>query len=61
MRVRWTTAAADDLERICDDVARERPEAARRLAFDVLRAIEGLRTFPNRGRPDASKILVNSC
>jgi toxin ParE1/3/4 len=50
MRVRWTTDAADDLERICDYVARERPEAARRLAFDVLSAIEGLRTFPNRGR-----------
>jgi toxin ParE1/3/4 len=51
MRVRWTTDAADDLERICDYVARERPEAARRLALDVLQAIEGLRTFPNRGRP----------
>ena len=51
MRVRWTTDAADDLERICDYVARERPEAARRLALDVLRVIEGLRAFPNRGRP----------
>jgi toxin ParE1/3/4 len=51
MRVRWTTDAAEDLERICDYVARERPEAARRIALDVLRAIEGLRTFPNRGRP----------
>ena len=50
MRVRWTTDAADDLERICDYIAHERPEAARRLAFDVLNAIEGLRTFPNRGR-----------
>jgi len=36
MRVRWTTDAADDLERICDSVARERPEAARRLALDIL-------------------------
>ena len=51
MRVRWTTDAADDLGRICDHVARERPEAARRIALDVLRAIEDLRTFPNRGRP----------
>jgi toxin ParE1/3/4 len=51
MRVRWTTDAADDLERICDYVARERPEAARRLALDVLRVIEGLRAFPNLGRP----------
>ena len=51
MRVRWTTDAADDLERMCDYVARERPEAARRLALDVLHAIEGLCAFPNRGRP----------
>jgi toxin ParE1/3/4 len=51
MRVRWTTDAADDLERICDYVARERPEAARPIALDVLRTIEDLRAFPNRGRP----------
>lgn len=51
MRVRWTTDAADDLEQICDCVARERPETARRIALDVLRAIEDLRAFPNRGRP----------
>jgi toxin ParE1/3/4 len=51
MRVRWTTDAAEDLERICDYVARERPEAARRIALDVLRAIEGLRAVPSRGRP----------
>jgi addiction module RelE/StbE family toxin len=50
MRVRWTTDAADDLEPICDYVARDRPEAARRLALDVLHAIDGLRAFPNRGR-----------
>jgi hypothetical protein len=28
MRVRWTTDAADDLERICDDIAESRPESA---------------------------------
>jgi plasmid stabilization system protein ParE len=27
MRVRWTTDAADDLERICDYIAEDRPEA----------------------------------
>ena len=50
MRVRWTAEAADDLQGICDYVARERPEAARKLALDILHAIEGLRAFPNRGR-----------
>jgi len=51
MRVRWTLDAADDLERICDYVAGDRPEAARRIAIDILRAVDGLDTFPNRGRP----------
>jgi plasmid stabilization system protein ParE len=32
MRVRWTTDAADDLERICDYIAESRPESARRVA-----------------------------
>jgi toxin ParE1/3/4 len=61
MRVRWTTDAADDLERICDYVARDRPDAARRLVLDVLRAIETLRTFPNQGRAgrvDGTRELV---
>ena len=26
MRVRWTTDEADDLERICDDIAESRPD-----------------------------------
>ena len=51
MRVRWTTDAADDLQRICDYIAEDRPEAARRIAVDVTLAIGGLSTFPNRGRP----------
>jgi toxin ParE1/3/4 len=29
----------------------DRPEAARRIATDILRAVDGLDTLPNRGRP----------
>jgi plasmid stabilization system protein ParE len=36
MRVRWTTDAADDLERICDYIALERPDSAQRLAKSVV-------------------------
>ena len=36
MRVRWTTDAADDLVRICDYTAQNRPESARRVAQTVL-------------------------
>jgi len=53
MRVRWTTDAADDLERICDYVARERPEAARRLALDVLHAVARFNPHKRDIRPAA--------
>ena len=50
MRVRWTTDAADDLERICDYIAESRPEAARRVAQSVVERIGTLKTFPHLGR-----------
>ena len=50
MRVRWTTDAADDLEHICDYIARDRPAAGRRVAKEITNAVGGLSTFPNRGR-----------
>ena len=51
MRVRWTTDAADDLERICDYIAETNPTSARRIAQTVVEAIASLDAFPNRGRP----------
>jgi toxin ParE1/3/4 len=51
MRVRWTTDAADDLERICDHIAENRPEASRRVAQSVVERIGTLETFPHLGRP----------
>ncbi|MBI2189541.1 MAG: type II toxin-antitoxin system RelE/ParE family toxin [Acidobacteria bacterium] len=51
MRVRWTADAADDLERISDYIAGDRPETARRVALDIVRSVDALDTFPNRGRP----------
>jgi toxin ParE1/3/4 len=50
MRVRWTTDAADDLERICDYIAESRPDAARRVAQSVVERIGTLKAFPNLGR-----------
>ena len=50
MRVRWTTDAADDLERICDYITESRPDAARRVAQSVVERIGTLKTFPNLGR-----------
>jgi addiction module RelE/StbE family toxin len=51
MRVRWTTDAADDLERICDYIAQDRPESGRRVAESVVERIGTLETFPLIGRP----------
>jgi plasmid stabilization system protein ParE len=39
MRVRWTTDAVDDLERICDYIAESNPDSARQIA-PVLQRIE---------------------
>ena len=50
MRVRWTTDAADDLERICDYIAQDRPDSARRVAESVVERISELKTFPHIGR-----------
>ena len=61
MRVRWTTDAADDLERICDYIAESRPESARKVAKTIVEGIGTLELFPNRGRPgrvEATRELV---
>ena len=50
MRARWTTDAADDLERICDYIAEDHPDSARRVAQSVIERIGTLETFPNLGR-----------
>lgn len=50
MRVRWTTDAADDLERICDYIAQDRRESARRAAQSVVERTGTLETFPHLGR-----------
>jgi len=50
MLVRWTTDAADDLERICDYIAETSPDSARRVAKTIVEGIASLHTFPHRGR-----------
>lgn len=51
MRVRWTTAAADDLEHIADYLFAKIPENAPQLIRKIYDAPSVLKTFPNRGRP----------
>jgi len=50
MQVRWTTAAATDLENIADYLFEKTPQNAARLIRDICAAVLSLRTYPNRGR-----------
>jgi addiction module RelE/StbE family toxin len=51
MKVRWSPAAADDLEHIVEHIRKENPDAAQRLAQDIYKRVGTLATFPNLGRP----------
>ena len=50
MQVRWTTAAASDLENIADYLFEKTPENAARLIREICDAVLALRIYPNRGR-----------
>jgi len=51
MQVRWTTAAASDLENIANYLFEKTPENAARLIREICDAVFALRIYPNRGRP----------
>ena len=51
MQVRWTTAAASDLENIADYLFEKTPQNAARLIREICDAVFALRIYPNRGRP----------
>jgi len=51
MRLRWTVAAADDLERIADYLFEKTPKNAGQLIRKIFNAPSALKSFPNRGRP----------
>jgi toxin ParE1/3/4 len=50
MEVRWSLPAVDDLERICDYIARDNPEAARRVARTIYDGCARLKDTPYLGR-----------
>ena len=50
MKVRWSLPAAEDLERICERIEPDNPEAARRVARTIYEGCARLKEFPNRGR-----------
>ncbi len=50
MEIRWSAPAADDLERVCERIERDSPEAARRVAKTIYDGCSSLGEFPHRGR-----------
>ncbi len=50
MQLRWTSAAADDLENIANYLFDKTPQNAARLIRDIYDAPSVLKSFPNRGR-----------
>jgi toxin ParE1/3/4 len=51
MLLRWTEAAANDLEKIADYLFEHAPDRADGVVRIVFNAGASLRTFPRRGRP----------
>jgi toxin ParE1/3/4 len=49
--VEWSRRAIDHLVHLRAYIARENPNAATRVATDVLTAVDHLAAFPNAGRP----------
>jgi plasmid stabilization system protein ParE len=50
MEVRWSLPAANDLERICERIEQDNPEAARRVAKTVYDGCARLKDHPHLGR-----------
>jgi len=53
MEVRWSLPAAEDLERICERIERDNPDAARRVARTIYESCARLKDFPRLGKPPA--------
>jgi toxin ParE1/3/4 len=50
MEIRWSLPAAEDLERTSEQIERDNPDAAWRVAETIYKACGQLRIFPNMGR-----------
>jgi toxin ParE1/3/4 len=50
MRIRWTYAAAEDLEHIKDYLTEHHPQFAQSTVIELYETIRSLKTSPHRGR-----------
>ena len=56
MHIRWTTPAADDMERIARYIRQHNPQAARDVTQAILNAVATLESFPHAGRPGKDRV-----
>ncbi len=49
MKIRWSPEAADDLQRICERIEIDNPEAASRVAGAMYEGCDRLKEFPRVG------------
>jgi toxin ParE1/3/4 len=50
MNIRWSPEAADDLQRICERIEIDNPDAATRVAKTIYQGCDRLKDFPRVGR-----------
>jgi addiction module RelE/StbE family toxin len=55
MEVRWSTPAAEDLERIFRRIEKSNPTAAREVVKTIYDGCHALKDFPHLGRPGRMK------
>ncbi|NJL28664.1 MAG: type II toxin-antitoxin system RelE/ParE family toxin [Thermoanaerobaculia bacterium] len=48
-RIRWTLQALDDIDAICDFIARDAPRTAKKFGQRLYEAVEPLERFPQSG------------
>jgi toxin ParE1/3/4 len=51
MRIRWTPAAAENLEHIKDYLSEHHPQFAQSTVLELYEAVRSLKAYPRRGRP----------
>ena len=65
MRIRWTPAAAEDLQHIKDYLTEHHPEFARSTVLELYESIRSLKNSPHRGRvgreEDTRELVFTAC
>jgi toxin ParE1/3/4 len=49
-RIRWSPRSVDNLERICEYIAKDSQHFATVFAKSIFRVVDGIKEFPNSGR-----------